>query len=162
MKKIFLVRHAKSDWNNPENKDIERPLNDRGYNNANLMSKQFKTIPDLIVSSPAIRAISTALIFARNLNYDSNKIQIKKELYESSVKDYLSVIHQLDNQYNTTMLFAHNPTISDLADSLVKSLPMEMATCAIAGISFECSKWTDIKNKQGELFLFDYPKKNND
>ena len=116
MKKIFLIRHAKSDWNNPEIKDIERPLNDRGYSNANQMSKGFKTIPDLIVSSPAIRAISTALIFAGNLNYDPNKIQIRKELYETSVKDYLSVIHQLDDQYNTMMLFAHNPTISNFAE----------------------------------------------
>lgn len=159
MKKIFLVRHAKSDWNNSEIEDIERPLNDRGYSNANQMSKSFKTMPDLIVSSPAIRAISTALIFARNLNYDPNNLQIRKELYEASEKDYLSVIHQLDDQYNTIMLFAHNPTISTVAESLVKSLPMEMATCAIAGISFDCSKWSDIKNNQGDLFLFDYPKK---
>ena len=159
MKKIFLVRHAKSDWNNPEIKDIERPLNDRGYANANLMSKQFTTMPDLIVSSPAIRAISTALIFARNINYDLNKIQISKELYETSVKDYLSVIHHLDEQHHSMMMFAHNPTISNFAESLVKSLPMEMATCAIAGISFNCSKWSEIKNNQGDLFLFDYPKK---
>jgi phosphohistidine phosphatase len=159
MKKIFLVRHAKSDWNNSEIKDIERPLNDRGYANANLMSRQFTTMPDLIVSSPAIRAISTALIFARNINYDLNKIQIRKELYETSVKDYLTVIHHLDEQYHSVMLFAHNPTISNFAESLVKSLPMEMATCAIAGISFNCSKWSEIKNNQGDLFLFDYPKK---
>lgn len=159
MKKIFLVRHAKSDWNNPEIEDIQRPLNDRGYSNANMMSKQFKTMTDLVVSSPAIRAISTALIFARNLNYDPNKIQIRKELYESSVKDYLSVIHQLDDQYNTIMLFAHNPTISNVAEALAKSPPMEMPTSAIAGISFECTKWSDIKTKQGDLFLFDHPKK---
>lgn len=159
MKQIFLVRHAKSDWNNSEIKDIERPLNDRGYSNANQMSKAFKYMPDLIISSPAIRAISTALIFARNINYDSNKIQIKKELYESSVKDYLSVIHQLNDQYDTIMLFAHNPTISNVAETLVKALPMEMPTCAIAGISFDCSKWLEVKNNQGNLFLFDYQKK---
>ncbi|MES2566794.1 MAG: histidine phosphatase family protein [Bacteroidota bacterium] len=160
MKKIFFVRHAKSEWNNSAIKDIERPLNDRGYSNANQMSQQLKEKPDLIVSSPAIRAITTALIFARNLQYDANKILIRKELYEASEKDYLSVIHQLDDQYSTIMLFAHNPTISNVAESFAKSLPMEMPTCAIAGINFECNKWSDIKTKNGELFLFEYPKKN--
>lgn len=159
MKKLFLVRHAKSDWNNSEIKDIERPLNDRGYNNANQMSRQFKEVPELIISSPAIRAISTALIFAENLKYDPNTITIKKELYETSVKDYLSIIHSLGDQYQSVMIFAHNPTIGEFAGSLVKSLPMEMPTCSIAGIRFETNQWKDIKTQQGELFLFDYPKK---
>ncbi|MDF2450284.1 MAG: putative phosphohistidine phosphatase, SixA [Bacteroidota bacterium] len=158
MKTLFLVRHAKSDWNNPEIKDIERPLNDRGYNNANAMSKQLNVHPDVMVTSPAIRAISTALIFARNLNHNPNTLLIRKELYESSVKDYLNVIHQLDNQYESAMIFAHNPTITNFSESLVKSIPQEMPTCCIVGIRFECSKWEDLK-KTGELFLFDYPKR---
>lgn len=162
MKKLFLIRHAKSDpiaigWTNPELKDIERYLNERGYSNANRMSSTFSYVPDLIISSPAIRAISTALIFARNMHYNANNICIKQELYESSVQDYLSVINAIDNQFETVMLFAHNPTITDVAQHLTQALPMEMPTCGIAGISFDVSDWKKIK--QGELFLFDYPKK---
>ena len=157
MKKLFLIRHAKSDWLNPELKDIERHLNERGYANANFMSQKFTDKPDLIISSPAIRAISTALTFARNLNYNANNLIIKQQLYESSVKDYLSVINLIDDRYESVMLFAHNPTISDLVNVLTQSLPMEMPTCAIAGISFETNEWQ--KAKSGELFLFDYPKK---
>ena len=157
MKQLFLIRHAKSDWTNPELKDIERFLNERGYSNANTMATKFKYNPDLIITSPAIRAMSTALIFARNLNYNANTICIKQELYESSVKNYVSVINSIDNSHNTVLLFAHNPTISDLAQHLTQALPMEMPTCAIAGISFEVSDWK--KAKEGELFLFDYPKK---
>jgi phosphohistidine phosphatase len=159
MKKIYLIRHAKSGWDNTELKDIERPLNERGYASANEMSQQLKLTPDLIITSPAIRAISTALIFARNLDYDFNSIVIKKELYETTVKEYLSVLHSIDNQFKTMLLFAHNPTISHFAESLTKSIPKEMPTCAIAGISFDAKNWKDLKNKTGELFLFDYPEK---
>jgi len=157
MKQIFLIRHAKSDWTNPELKDIERFLNERGYANVNMMAAKFNYKPDLIITSPAIRAISTALIFARNLKYNANTICIKQELYESSVKDYVSVINSIDNSHNTVLLFAHNPTISDVAQTLTQTLPMEMPTCAIAGISFDVTDWK--KAKEGELFLFDYPKK---
>lgn len=159
MKKLFLIRHAKSGWDNPALKDIERPLNEKGYAGANEMSLQLKVTPDLIITSPAIRAMSTALIFARNLNYNFNNIIIKQELYDTSVKDYLSVLHTIDNQFKTILLFAHNPTISDFAESLTKSIPNEMPTCAIAGISFKTTNWKEIKTKTGELFLFDYPKK---
>lgn len=162
MKTVYLVRHAKSDWDNSSLLDIERPLNERGYSNANSMSRLFKEKqdnPELIISSPAIRAISTALIFARNLDYDSNLIALNKELYESTIKDYLSVITNTDEQYKSVMLFAHNPTISSFADSLCKTLPMDMPTCAIVGIRFDCMKWKDLKTTKGELFLFEYPKK---
>lgn len=159
MKKLFLIRHAKSGWDNPALKDIERPLNERGYASANEMSQQLKVTPDLIITSPAIRAMSTALIFSRNLDYNFNNIVIKQELYDTSVKDYLSVLHSIDNQFKTVLLFAHNPIISDFAESLTKSIPNEMPTCAIAGISFNTNNWKEIKNKTGELFLFDYPKK---
>jgi phosphohistidine phosphatase len=157
MKQLFLIRHAKSDWTNPELKDIERFLNERGYANANMMAAKFNYKSDLIITSPAIRAMSTALIFARNINYPANSICIKQELYETSVKDYLAVINTIDNTYNTVLLFAHNPTISNVAQHLTQALPMEMPTCAIAGISFEVTDWE--KAKEGELFLFDYPKK---
>jgi len=160
MKTLFLIRHAKSDWENALLKDIERPLNERGYTAANLMSARLEATPDLIVTSPAVRAASTALIFARNLNYDPNAILIKKELYDTSVREYLSVIQQIDNRFETVLLFAHNPTISDTADYLCKGLPMEMPTCAVAGIRFDVENWSKCKTKSGDLFLFDYPKKN--
>lgn len=157
MKTLFLIRHAKSDWTNPDLKDVERFLNERGYSDANKMSSQFKHQHDLIITSPAIRAMSTALIFARNLKYNANTICIKQELYESSIEDYVSVINAIDNSYNTVMLFAHNPTISDVAQQLTQALPMELPTCAIAGIRFDVSDWK--KANTGNLFLFDYPKK---
>lgn len=157
MKQLFLIRHAKSDWTNPELKDIERYLNERGYANADMMAAKFNYKPDLIISSPAIRAMSTALIFARHLNYHANNLCIKQELYETSVKEYLSVINAVDNFCHTVLLFAHNPTISGTAQHLTQALPMELPTCGIAGISFNVTDWK--KAKEGKLFLLDYPKK---
>ena len=160
MKTLFLIRHAKSDWENPRLKDMERPLNERGYAAANLMSSRFKAVPDLLITSPAVRAATTALIFAKALDYDTNNILIKEELYDTSVKTYLSVIKRIDNRFHTVLLFAHNPIISDTADQLCKALPMEMPTCAVAGIQFNIDSWADLKTGSGELILFDYPKKN--
>ena len=157
MKKLFLVRHAKSDWENPHLKDIERPLNERGYANANSLSYQRRIKPDLIISSPAVRAFTTALLFARNLNYNANTIILKQELYESTVNDYVSVFSEIDNKYDTVMLFGHNPTISDLVGQLTQSSNILMPTCCIAGINFDVKNWNEIKI--GNLFLFDYPKK---
>lgn len=162
MKTLYLVRHAKSDWENGTILDIERPLNERGYSNANMMSKAFKSKfsnPDVIISSPAIRAMTTALIFSRNIGYNADLIQIKTNLYETNKNEYLTIVSKMDDQYDSMMLFAHNPTISDFADMLCQALPFEMSTCAIAGIKFEINSWQDLKGKKGELFLFDFPKK---
>jgi phosphohistidine phosphatase len=160
MKTLYLIRHAKSDWNNPELQDIERHLNERGYAAANFMSNKFSVTPDLIISSPAIRALSTALIFARNLNYSSNNILIKKELYEAEVADYLSIIKSIGNSYSTVLLFAHNPTISHLVQELTQALPMDMPTCAIAAIEFDTNDWKQAD--EGSLVSFEYPKKGED
>jgi phosphohistidine phosphatase len=158
MKTLYLIRHAKSDWDNPLLRDIERPLNNRGYADANTMARRLKT-PDLIISSPAVRALSTALIFARHVNYEVNSICIKQELYDTSVKDYLTVIKNIPDTVETVFLFAHNPIISNTAESLSKGLPNEMPTCSIAGISFAVDSWSSVKHKSGDLILFDYPKK---
>ncbi|MES2516379.1 MAG: histidine phosphatase family protein [Bacteroidota bacterium] len=160
MKTLYLIRHAKSDWNNPELKDSERHLNERGYAAANYMSGKFNVTPDLIISSPAIRAISTAIIFAGNLNYSPNKILIKEELYETGVTNYLSVIHSIDNTFSEVLLFAHNPTISNLAQQLTQALPLDMPTCAIAQIKFDINDWKKVIT--GQLISFEYPKKGED
>lgn len=140
MKTLYLIRHAKSDWSNTQLLDIDRPLNERGYSDAIKMSvflKENNCSPDLVITSPAVRAISTALIFSRNLNYKSSEIVILPDLYESSVKKYIASIAKIDNKYKNAFIFAHNPFISETANTLTDALNNEMATCAVVGISFE-------------------------
>lgn len=158
---LYLVRHAKSDWTNEHVADIDRPLDERGYEDALEMSKLLKSqnvFPDLVLSSPAIRAISTALIFSRNLKYNTNKIKIQEKLYNTDVHHYLSVIINNSGEATSIMLFGHNPVITSLTNRLSKVFTDEMPTCAITGIKFKTKLWEEITEKPAELFLFDFPK----
>lgn len=161
MKTLFLIRHAKSDWGKAELKDVDRPLNARGYSDAYKMSSKFKEqkiAPDLLITSPAIRAISTALIFCRNLQLDASRIIINSDLYDSSVKEYKNCISKIDIKFKHVLLFGHNPTISDCAKKLLGSFPQEMPTCSIAGIQSDEDEWNNFVEKKCELLFFDFPK----
>ncbi len=163
MKTIYLVRHAKSDWNMDDLADIDRPLNPRGYRDAHAMSRLMndkKVLPDLIISSPATRAISTALIFCRNFKLPASEISIKENLYETPVHQYLEVIKNVDDRYKNIMLFAHNPTISNLASALTSPLTESLSTCSVVGIRFSkaFTEWKDLEKMNGELVFYDFPK----
>ena len=159
MKTIYLIRHAKSGWEIEGIPDIDRPLNQRGYKDAHEMSSRLKTqeiIPDLVISSPAVRTTTTALIFCRTLGYDPAKIQFKEKLYHSNYRDYLRVIQEIDEKHHIVFLYGHNPLISDCAQSLVPSIVGEMSTCAVVGI--ENKRWSDFKPGNGTLVFEDFPK----
>ncbi len=162
MKTLYLIRHAKSEWANENLKDIDRPLNARGYNDAYKMSnwlKQNNIVPELIISSAAIRAISTALIFSRNLKYDDSKICITNNLYESGYKNYLDLIHSVNNNTKSIMIFAHNPSITELSNYLTKAFTDNIPTCGMVGLKIENDKWEDFNFQTATLFLYEFPKK---
>lgn len=161
MKTLYLIRHAKSDWSIGHVSDIDRPLNERGYSDAHTMSlivKEKKIVPDLIISSPAVRAISTALLFCRILNYDPKSILINKNLYDTSAKEYIHAISKIDNKHKVVFLFGHNPTITNTANALTNAMTEEMPTCAIAGIQSDVSDWDVFSKKNNGLVYFDIPK----
>jgi len=164
MKTLYLVRHAKSDWADEDLSDIDRPLNKRGYRDAKMMSelmKEKKMLPDLIITSPAIRAITTALIFCRNFNLSYANIVISSNLYATDVKHYMAKIGLVDNRYQSIMLFGHNPIITDLANTLTKAFTQNIPTSGIVGIRHPDSNadWKTFTNKAGELIIYDFPKK---
>src|SRR5688572_13126040 len=108
MKTLYLVRHAKSDWQHETLTDIDRPLNERGYKDAHLISLYLRSQhlkPGIIITSAAIRAMSTALIFARNLDYPAEKINVSTALYESGPAAYLDVIRKTSPEFAVVMLF---------------------------------------------------------
>jgi len=163
MKELVLVRHAKSDWVNENTKDIDRPLSQRGYDDAYFLSKWYNeemALPDLIVSSPATRALNTAFIFARTFNIKEKEILIEESLYESDLKSYLKVISQTDNKVNRLMVFGHNPIMTNLTNELNKDLQFEnIPTCGIIKIGFEFNDWKEILSKaEGKLLLNKFPK----
>lgn len=144
MKKLFLIRHAKSSWSYPSLPDIDRPLNERGYRDAHAMSEYLarqKSLPDIIISSPAIRAVSTALIFSRTLKFDEGGISLLPSLYESTTGEYLRAVRAQDKQYSNLFLVAHNPTISEFFSLLTSNREEDLSTCAIAIAEFEIDEW---------------------
>jgi phosphohistidine phosphatase len=159
MKKLYLVRHAKSDWTYEGLPDIDRPLNEKGYRNAHYMSKHLgskKHIPDGVITSHAIRAINTALIFSRNLGFPENRISIDPNLYQSTVETFITQLSGIHEDLKNVFVFAHNPTITKLVNVLTDSNITDMPTCSIACIEYRENSWK--ATQSAALLWVDFPK----
>jgi phosphohistidine phosphatase len=157
---LFLVRHAKSSRDDVTLPDKERPLADRGKRDAPLMGKRLakrQVRPDLILSSPARRAFSTAEIIAKELNYRAKDIVVDDRLYATDAETLLGVIGELSDKLKCVMLFGHNPEFADLAQRLSNE-PALMPTCAVAQFTFESTPWSSIGSTKPTEVLLDYPK----
>lgn len=163
MKTLFFVRHAKASQHMLNLDDIDRPLIERGYYDAHAMSKKLsanKIKPELIVTSHGIRALSTALIFARNLDINAGKIQLIEKLYNASLANVLETIYEFPKNLNEVMLFGHNPSITNVTNLFINDLLEHMPTCAVSCIDFAINEWTEVKPRSGKLRFFDHPKNN--
>lgn len=162
MKTLFLNRHAKSSWAERGLDDFDRPLNARGESDAPMMGKRLSERNekiDLIVSSPAKRAISTARIIAREIAYPEAKIKELKAIYDATVKDLLRITNNLTDDCDSVMLFGHNPGFTDFCDYLTGSGILNIPTCGISKITFELDHWSEVSAHTGYLSFFDFPKK---
>ncbi len=161
MKTLFLVRHAKSSRDDPTLPDRERPLDDRGRRDAPRMGKQLAkrdVKPDLIVSSPALRALTTAHLIADEIGHERKHIAVDDRLYASSADDLLAVIRALDKKLERVMLFGHNPEFTDLAHRLSAEI-RDMPTCAVAEFRFDTNAWSDVGEVEPTKVRLDEPKK---
>jgi phosphohistidine phosphatase len=163
LKILYIVRHAKSGWDNPDLSDFERPLTARGRRNANSMSaliSEQNDPPTLIVSSSALRAVTTARIFSENLGLPLESMVITNALYEATTRDTLDVVHAIDDAVDSAMVVGHNPTQTAFVNFLSDKLIDEMPTCAVAKLRFaDAKRWNDITQKSGTLVLFEFPQK---
>jgi len=158
-KQLLLVRHGKSDWGNADLKDFDRPLNKRGKANAaemaeRLLSREFHF--DLMVSSPAKRALTTAKYFAEA--YEVEQIQIEKDIYEANTTALLNVVNSLDDGAETVIMFGHNPGFTDFANELSNADIYNIPTAGMVLISFPFDSWKMVSRGTGQLVFFDYPK----
>jgi len=161
MKTLFLVRHAKSSRDDPSLPDRDRPLDDRGEHDAPKMGKRLAkrdVKPDLIVSSPATRALATAHLIAEELAYRRKDIVVNDRVYASSADTLLEVIQELDNKLGCVMLVGHNPEFSDLAHRLSSEIG-DMPTCAVAEFRFDVKAWSDVGEVEPAKVTLDQPKK---
>jgi phosphohistidine phosphatase len=161
MKSLILVRHAKSSWDDPSMSDYDRPLNDRGRKDAPMMAKRLaaKGIrPDVLVSSPAKRAFTTAQAFAAEMDIPKKQVHTAEALYMAGPGDFLQVISTLDDTVGTAVLFSHNPGITDFANLLGVARIDNFPTCAVMGIHADTAHWKDIGTASKSFWFFDFPK----
>ncbi len=162
MKTLLLVRHAKSSWENSDLTDFERPLNKRGKRDAPFMAKliaEMNIRPDLMISSPAERALTTARIFAGEFNIDPKKIIKDDRIYTNGLKNIINIISEIDNDVITLIVFGHNPDLSYLTGKISDKYIDTIPTCGVVCVDFDFISWYDIESVKGKLRFFEYPKK---
>ena len=160
MKTLFLIRHAKSSRDDPSLADRDRPLNDRGLHDAPMMGQRLSRSgvkPDRLVSSPALRALTTARLIADAIGYPRQDIAIDDSIYESSPERLLAVIRGLDDKLDRVMIFGHNPEFAELAHRLAPEIT-EMPTCAVAELRFDARAWADVGVLDPAKVKLDTPK----
>ena len=162
MKRLLLIRHAKSSWEDLALRDFDRDLNERGRRDAPRMGERLAARgdrPDVFVVSTARRARSTAELLAAELAFPIDRIGFRDELYLSSPAVMLDVIRQTAKEVETLALVAHNPGITELANQLAGGRRIDnMPTCAIATFQLPIDDWRQA-GREAELVDFDYPKR---
>ncbi len=158
---LFINRHAKSSWDDPGLDDIDRPLAPRGIKNACEMAKRMKKRgdkPGMIISSPADRALHTAVIFARELMVPFDEFRIMEDLYMGGEESVLDIIYGVDNRVSSLMIFGHNPDFTHLANYFLHDPVNNIPTCGLVGLSFDSEEWEDIHRSNVTDSFFDFPK----
>ncbi len=161
MKRLTLIRHAKSDWTDPDCGDFDRPLNNRGKKAAPLMGRRLAEkdlVPQQLLSSPAKRARKTSLLLAREFSLVKQEITFDDRLYEASLLTLIELLRELpDVAY--VALVAHNPGLSELGGWLCPAAPEWLPTCAALTLDLPVVSWGQVSCGCATLFDYDYPKK---
>lgn len=159
MKNLTLIRHAKSSWEAPL-KDIDRPLDHRGINDAHLVAANcVQYVPSIFViwSSTAKRASETALIFAQNILYPVESIIFKEELYTFDENQLEKVIKSCNNVFENIILFGHNDAITNFVNKFGDVFINNVPTAGFVSLQFETDDWEKITKGKTQKIIF--PKK---
>ena len=162
MKTLTIVRHAKSSWDDPGLRDRDRPLNKRGERDAPDMGRRIHRAgirPSLIVSSPAVRAWTTAKAVAQAIGYPLEFLQREDDLYLASVNRILDVLVAQDNGFNNLMLVGHNPGLTEFVNYLSPGLTSNLPTAGVVSFDFDRDDWRLYDRPEVRLQLHDWPKK---
>ena len=147
---LYIVRHAKSSWDYENVADVDRPLKVKGIKSAYEIARNIKVtnnLPDLIISSPANRALHTAMILARIFDTPAGQVQIDNGFYESSFNYCLERITGTDDAISTLMVIGHNPDFTDLVNQFLKEPLSDLPTAGTVKLEFECDSWKKIDKK---------------
>ncbi len=163
MKTVYYSRHAKSSWEYLNLKDIHRPLNKRGKQDAPLMAKQLKLLLkgqkiNAILSSTSQRTRETLIPFAETFGISADKVVFDPSLYLADADYLVEALFQLSDEFDSVLLFAHNPGITDLA-SRIASFPVDnVPTCGLFQVEFAANSWTEVQVPKSKMGFFTFPK----
>ncbi len=159
-KTLFLLRHARSMDKQSDEQDTDRELNPIGLQNSTRMGINFSRNNvhfDIIITSPALRARTTASLIAEQIRYDTGRIHENAEIYEASIRTLLKVVNQLKNEWDSVLIVGHNPSVTYLAEYLTKAEIGNMTTCGVARIEFTTDSWAEVSEGTGNLVSYEYP-----
>lgn len=160
MKRLYLVRHAQAGPKELKMSDAQRSLNERGEKQAAWLGERLNqrgTKPDLILSSPAQRALRTASVIAEHITVPRDVITVRDSLYLANMTDLSRIIRDLDDEFKNVMLFAHNPGITRYAQDLLGEWVESMPPCSIYCLDFTVRSWKVVTGGNATLVFYDYP-----
>jgi phosphohistidine phosphatase len=161
MKRLYLIRHAKSSWGEPGESDIDRPLLEKGIKRTmkviRFLNERDVKI-DLMISSPAVRAYQTALLVAKGIGYPEDKIQIDRKIYDGYYDRILDLIYATSGEVDSLMIIGHNPTITHLANLFLHPGIDILPTAGTVCISFDTKKWESLPSVEPVSEFIIFPK----
>ena len=162
MKTLIILRHGKSSWDDHRLRDFDRPLKNKGRRRTQLIAdylKQHDVVPQIIVSSPAVRAIDTARIAANGLGYNQSEIIQNESLYFVSTEKYFEAVYATPDNVQTMMIVGHNPMITDFCNTFIEHPVDNIPTSGLCVVSFDAQQWQDIHKAKHQLLHLVFPKK---
>ncbi len=160
-KLVYLIRHAKSDWTTGVKRDFDRPLNARGQRDAPVMAALLDDLgvkPDLIVTSPALRALTTARVFQERLQISPERFILQERIYEATPRTILEIIQALPENVHTVLLFGHNMTFTELKHHFDPASHENVPTCGIVMLEGEMEHWSEFNYPRAKCVRMWKPK----
>lgn len=160
MKSLCLIRHAHAGWNPSTPSDFDRPLSGQGEAEARSMGAMLAAgdlRPGLILSSPAVRALATAEIIAAEVGYAGHHIKTRAGIYDGSMPDWIQIIRQIGDIHKNVFLVGHNPTITEVVNSLTDSSLPSIPTCGAARVESTVRTWSELDFGSARLISLDLP-----
>lgn len=161
-RRLYIIRHGKSSWDNEGLDDIDRPLSQRGLKAAGMMAERLMArdlVPGLIYSSPADRALTTAMIMQRIWGLDSSKLEIFDDLYMAYLEEISNVVEKAPDKAESLAIFGHNPSFTMYANKFLRTRLDNLPTAGVVVITLESDNWKQIDRKQVVDTYVDFPKR---
>lgn len=161
-RRLYIFRHGKSSWDHDGLDDIDRPLSERGSRNAAEMAKRLVergTVPELMLSSPANRALNTALIMLRTWNLKPGLLQIHDPLYMAYEKEIEQVVAVVPPAIRQLAIYGHNPSFTRYANLFLEESLENLPTAGVVIVTLESEGWKGLGRKQVKGCYVDYPKR---